>query len=158
MEEEKRVKELDKLNSARKEFVKNSKIEGGHAEIEEDGTYSLYVYGNAFEIVLSNPLFQENIERIQLQYILFDHLVEKNVLNQIKSFKKLREIVLKDNYITSLLQLAKLEVLQNLKILTIENCTLNKCSFFKEFVVYRFPFIQKFNGKDIRDFDRFKAK
>ncbi|EAR96345.2 hypothetical protein TTHERM_00189140 (macronuclear) [Tetrahymena thermophila SB210] len=158
IEEEKRVKELDAQSAQRKSYLKNSKIEGGHAEIEEDGTYSLYVYGNAYEIVLSNPLFQENIERIQLQYILFDNLVENNVLSQIKNFKKLKEIILKDNHITSLLQLAKLEMLQNLKFLTIENSVLNKCSFFKEFVVYRFPFIQKFNGKEIRDVDKLKAK
>lgn len=39
----------------KKEFTKGSMVEGGHAEIEDDSI--LFIYGNAYEIVLNNPTF-----------------------------------------------------------------------------------------------------
>ena len=35
--------------------MKGTLVEGGHAEIEDETT--LFIYGNAYEIVLSNPMF-----------------------------------------------------------------------------------------------------
>ncbi len=66
--------------------------------------------------------------------------------------------MLKDNYVSSLLQLAKLEILPSLRHITIENSPLCKCSFLKEFIVYRFPLISKINGKDVKEVDRQRAK
>ncbi len=63
----------------KKEILSGSAIEGGHAEIEDD-TF-LFVYGNAYEIVLANDNFQETIEKIQFQYILHDHIVETSTLS-----------------------------------------------------------------------------
>lgn len=57
-----RVKALDMLNNVKKENSKNTYIEGGHAEIEDETVLS--IYGNAYEIVLANPIFQESIEKI----------------------------------------------------------------------------------------------
>ena len=43
------------LNVPKKDILKNSLVEGGHAEIEDDTI--LFIYGNAYEIVLSNATF-----------------------------------------------------------------------------------------------------
>jgi hypothetical protein len=42
-------------NASKKEILKGPLVEGGHAEIEDDTI--LFIYGNAYEIVLSNPTF-----------------------------------------------------------------------------------------------------
>lgn len=140
----------------RKEILKNTVVEGGHAEIEDDSI--LFIFGNAYEIVLQNQGFQETIEKIQFQYILFDFLIEGHTLQILKNFRKLKEIVLKDNYVSSLLQLAKLETIPSLRSITIENSPLCRCSYLKEFIVYRFPHIVKINGKDVKEIDRQRAK
>lgn len=66
----------------------------------------------------------------------------------------------KNNYICSLLQIAKLENLATLKAILIEpeDNPVVRCSFLKEFVVYRFPNIVQVNKEDIREADRQKAK
>ena len=56
------MKALDMLNNVKKENSKNTYIEGGHAEIEDETVLS--IYGNAYEIVLGDPNFQESIEKI----------------------------------------------------------------------------------------------
>ncbi len=151
-----RVKKLEMQNINKKEIMKGCLVQGGHAEIEDESI--LFIFGNAYEIVLENKTFQETIEKIQFQNILFDFLIESKILLMLKEFKKLREIVFKDNYISSLLQLAKLEILPKLQYITIENSPLAKCSFLKEFIVYRFPLITKINGKDVKEQDKTKAK
>lgn len=50
------------LNNIKEENLKNTYVEGGHAEIEDETVLS--IYGNAYEIVLGNPNFQELIEKI----------------------------------------------------------------------------------------------
>jgi leucine-rich repeat-containing protein 49 len=56
------LKNLDLLQTNKKEILKGTVIEGGHAEIEDDSI--LFIFGNAYEIVLSNLTFQESIEKI----------------------------------------------------------------------------------------------
>jgi leucine-rich repeat-containing protein 49 len=65
-----------------------------------------------------------------------ESVVETVNLSLVNKFTKLKEIVLKDNFIVSLLQLANLEALENLKMLAIERNPINKCTFLREFVVY----------------------
>lgn len=108
-----RVRKLELQNAKKKDYLTNVLVEGGHAEIEDD--ISLFIYGNAYEIVLGNEQFQDVIERIQFQYIVFDFIIETSTLNTLKSFKKLKELVLKDNHLVTLLQLAKLEILPSLR-------------------------------------------
>ncbi|KAL4463897.1 hypothetical protein ABPG74_005834 [Tetrahymena malaccensis] len=151
-----RVKKLELQNAKKKDYLQNILVEGGHAEIEDDT--QLFIYGNAYEIVLSNDQFQEVIDKIQFQYIIFDFIIENQTLNTLKNFKKLKEIILKDNYLVTLLQLAKLEILPSLRSIQIINNPLQKCSFLKEFIVYRFPHIVKINGSDVKDQDKQKAK
>ncbi len=52
----------------------------------------------------------------------------------------------------SLLQIAKLENLQNLKIINIEanGNPISHCTFLKEFVIYRFPSIIQINREDVK--------
>ncbi len=60
----------------------------------------------------------------------------------------------------SLLQIAKLENLANLKILIIEPLgnPISHCTFLKEFIIYRFPSIIQINKEDVKENDRVKAK
>jgi len=66
----------------------------------------------------------------------------------------------RNNYIGSLLQIAKLENLNTLKAILIEpeDNPVVHCSFLKEFVVYRFPNIVQVNKEDIKEGDRQRAK
>jgi leucine-rich repeat-containing protein 49 len=52
----------------------------------------------------------------------------------------------------SLLQIAKLENLANLKILIIEPLgnPISNCTFLKEFIIYRFPSIIQINKEDVK--------
>ena len=60
----------------------------------------------------------------------------------------------------SLLQIAKLENLTNLKTLLIESKgnPISNCTFLKEFIIYRFPCIVQINREDVKEADRSKAK
>ena len=60
----------------------------------------------------------------------------------------------------SLLQIAKLENLSNLKTLHVENKgnPIAACTFLKEFIIYRFPSILQINKEDVKESDRNKAK
>lgn len=48
--------------TTRKELYKESLLEGGHAEMENNSI--LYLYGNAFEVMLPNPTFQTTVEEV----------------------------------------------------------------------------------------------
>ena len=43
-------------------------------------------------------------------------------------------------------------------MLNIKENPINECSFLKDFIIYRFPQITQWNGKDLRESDRVKAK
>ncbi len=49
--------------SGRKELYKESILEGGHAEIENNNI--LYLYGNSFEVMLPDATFQNTIEIVE---------------------------------------------------------------------------------------------
>jgi len=76
----------------------------------------------------------------------------------LRQFKHLKEIILKDNNIHSLLQLAKFEMISSLRSVVIENNAICNCSFLREFIVYRFPFITSLNQKEVKEADRARAK
>ena len=59
-------------------------------------------------MVLNNQTFQESVEKIRFEYIYFEFLIEPNILQMIKKFKKLKVVEFRNNYIGSLLQIAKL--------------------------------------------------
>lgn len=60
----------------------------------------------------------------------------------------------------SLLQIAKLENVPNLKIVNIEPSgnPISSCTFLKEFIIYRFPAVIQINKEDVKESDRAKAK
>ena len=74
--------------------------------------------------------------------------------------RKLKILEFKECYIMSLLQIAKLENLANLKILIVEGHgnPISHCTFLKEFIIYRFPAIIQINREDVKESDRAKAK
>ncbi|CAD8148990.1 unnamed protein product [Paramecium octaurelia] len=154
--EYKRIQLLEKNNQLnKKSCLEHQLVEGGHAEVEDD--VFLLIYGTASAMVLPTQNFSQIIEKIHFQYVFFDSIIDTQ-LSILKDYSKLRELVLKDNYINSLLQLAKLEHLSEIQKLTILNNPINNCSFMFQFLVYRFPSMIQINGKDIRNDDRQKAK
>ncbi|CAD8068176.1 unnamed protein product [Paramecium sonneborni] len=154
--EQKRIQLLEKNNQLnKKSCLEHQLVEGGHAEVEDD--VFLLIYGTASAMVLPTQNFNQIIEKIHFQYVFFDSIIDTQ-LSILKDYSKLKELVLKDNYINSLLQIAKLEHLNEIQKLTILNNPINNCTFMVQFLVYRFPSIIQINGKDIRNDDRQKAK
>ena len=60
-----------------------------------------------------------------MQYNFFDKIIDDNFFNYLSKFKKLEFLHLKNNHIYSFVQISKLESLQNLKELIIENNPIN---------------------------------
>jgi len=59
----KRIEDLEKKGRVRKrDLLRDSCIDEGYAELE--GNDTLYVYGNAYEIVLSNSDFHPIIKKV----------------------------------------------------------------------------------------------
>ena len=60
----------------------------------------------------------------------------------------------------SLLQVAKLENIPNLKTINIEQPgnPIYNCTFLKEFIIYRFPLVIQINKDFVKESDRAKAK
>jgi len=66
--------------TTRKELYKGSLLEGGHAEMENNNI--LFLYGNAFEVMLPNQSFQDTVEEVNiLKYINFNDLDPFSVCN-----------------------------------------------------------------------------
>lgn len=65
--------------------MKSSCITGGHAEIEDETI--LFIYGNSYDVVLTNQSFQETVEKIRFEYIFIEFLIEQNILSTLKKFK-----------------------------------------------------------------------
>ena len=84
-------------------------------------------------MVLSNQTFQETVEKIRFEFVFIEFIIEQNVLNTLKKFRKLKILEFNENYIMSLLQIAKLENLTNLKTLLIESKgnPISNCTFLK---------------------------
>jgi leucine-rich repeat-containing protein 49 len=128
-----------------------SLIQSGHAEIEGDTI--LFIYGNALE-VLSKVEFQRTVEQINFQYVLFDNIVSSSNLAKLCKFQKLSRLVFSYNYLNSFLAISKLESLQHLTTLTIENNVISKTVLFKNFIVYRFNKLTHINGNPVAEIDR----
>lgn len=70
--------------------MKTTLITGGHAEIEDESI--LFIYGNSYEVVLSDANFQETVEKIRFEYVFIEFIIEQNMLNTLKKFRKLKII------------------------------------------------------------------
>ena len=64
----------------------------------------------------------------------------------------------KDNNIYSFIQISKLEVLQSLNSLSIENNEVSDTFLLRIFIVYRFPNVIEINDSVVSDTDRHKAR
>lgn len=79
-------------------------------------------------------------------------------LDRIRKFTNLKKLYLSFNNLNSLILLSKLECLQSLENLVIENNDILKCQILKDFVVYRFQHLTHFNSVKITDEDKEMAK
>lgn len=139
----------------RKESRQECLVQSGHAEIE--GDTMLFIYGNALE-VLNNSDFQKTVEAITFQYVRFDNIVGHSNLSKLKKFSKLKKLAFQDNNIHSFIQISKLEILQSLTSLSIENNDVAQTTLCRTFIVYRFPNVQEINGSPVSDTDKMKAR
>ena len=62
-EEKARIIQIESSNGNKKDYLKTTCITGGHAEIEDESI--LFIYGNSYDVVLSNLNFQETVEKIR---------------------------------------------------------------------------------------------
>lgn len=130
-------------------------VQSGHAEIESNKM--LFIYGNAME-VLKRGEFYSSVEEMYLECVRFDHIVHHSHLDKIKQFVNLKKLYLSYNNLYSLILLSKLEALQTLEHLVIENNDILKCDLLKSFVVYRFQHLKYFNNQKITEEDKAQTK
>ena len=130
-------------------------VQSGHAEIESNKM--LFIYGNAME-VLKRTEFYTVVEEMYLECVRFDHIVHFSNLDKIKRFTNLKKLYLSYNNLNSFILLSKLECLQSIENLIIENNDLLNWTMLKSFVVYRFQHLSYFNSVKISDKDKEEAK
>ena len=154
--------EMDRLRSKglnsfrrRKESPSECLVQSGHAEIEGDTT--LFVYGNALEVITKQE-FQDSINKILVQYIRFDYLVQNNIILKLKKFQQLTKMVFSDNNLNSFIQLSKLECVSSLTSIVIENNDVLNTLLLRSFIVYRFPLLTEINNTKVNDIDKTKAR
>jgi len=157
------AREIDRLSQnykgledgAAKKAGERCCVQSGHAEIESNKM--LFIYGNAME-VLKRVEFYNVVEEIHLECVRFDHIVHYTHLDKIRKFVNIKKLHLSYNNLSSLILLSKLECLQNLESLIIENNDILKCDLLKDFIVYRFQHLIYYNSTKITDEDRKSAK
>jgi hypothetical protein len=79
-------------------------------------------------------------------------------LEKLKKFTKLRKIVFTHNYLNSFILLSKIECINSLQSLVINDNEVLLAKTLKSFIVYRFQHITEFNGLQINDLDKKIAK
>mmetsp|Transcript_6107 Transcript_6107/g.5255 ORF Transcript_6107/g.5255 Transcript_6107/m.5255 type:complete len:363 (+) Transcript_6107:936-2024(+) len=157
------AKEVDRLKKNFQNYEegksKNSTekclVQSGHAEIESNKL--LFIYGNAME-VLKRSEFYPVVEEMYLESVRFDHIVHYTHLDRIRKFTNLKKLHLAHNNLNSLILLSKLECLQSIENLIIENNDILSCDILKSFIVYRFQHLKTFNKVEITEEDREDAK
>ena len=95
---------------------------------------------------------------MHLQYVRFDMLVHHTNLDKLKKFTNLRKLYISHNFLNSYILLSKIECIQSLRCLVIENNEILSAKTLKSFIVYRFQHISNFNGLEINDLDKKIAK
>ena len=95
---------------------------------------------------------------MHLQYVRFDLIVYHQNLEKLKRFTNLKKIYFSFNYLNSYILLSKIECLQSVRQLVIENNEIMRAKTLKSFIVYRFQHIEEFNGLTVTDFDKKIAK
>lgn len=139
----------------RKETINESALQSGHAELEEDTI--LFIYGNALEI-LNKSEFQDRVNTIHFQYLKFSSIIQNSVLMHLKKFSNLKKIVFSDNNLNSFIQLSKLEALNSLKSISINNNDSKLTELFRSFIVYRFVGIEEINEVKVDENDKTTAR
>lgn len=129
----------NKTNSKIPGLGEKSLVQSGHAEIE--GNKTLYIYGNALE-VLQRQEFYEVVEELHLVYVRFDLVVYHQNLSKLKKFTNLKKIVLSNNYLSSFILLSKIECLSTVTEIQIYDNEVLRCVSLKSFMVYRFQHIK----------------
>ena len=95
---------------------------------------------------------------MNFQYVRFDLIVYHANLEKLRKFTKLKKLVLSHNNLNSFILLSKIECLNTLESLVIQNNEILSTKTLKSFVVYRFQHISEYNGSHISETDRKIAK
>ena len=130
--------------------LKETKMQLCHAEIEREKQLNLF--GNALEVLGYNE-FYNNTNTIQIQFLNFDFVVQKQNIENIKKFPHLKSLIFSKNNLHSLYQVIKLEEIKNLEYVTIKNNEICNNSLIKYFLIYRLQNIKYYNGIDITNKD-----
>ena len=135
--------------------LKETKMQLCHAEIERDKQLNLF--GNALEVLGYNE-FYNNTHTIQIQFLNFDLVTQKQNLDNIKKFSHLKSLIFSKNNLYSFYQLIKLEEIKNLEYVTIKNNEIANCGLIKYFLVYRLQNIKYYNDVNITNKDIITSK
>jgi hypothetical protein len=135
--------------------LKDTKMQLCHAEIEREKQLNLF--GNALEVLGYNE-FYNNTNTIQIQFLNFDFIVQKQNIENIKKFSHLRSLIFSKNNLHSLYQVIKLEEIKNLEYVTIKNNEICNNSLIKYFLIYRLQNIKYYNDINITNKDIITSK
>jgi hypothetical protein len=135
--------------------LKETKMQLCHAEIERDKQLNLF--GNALEVLGYNE-FYNNTNTIQIQYLNFDLVTQRQNLENIKKFIHLKSLIFSKNNLYGFYQLIKLEEIKNLEYVTIKNNEVCNSGLIKYFLVYRLQNIKFYNNIDITNKDIIMSK
>ena len=135
--------------------LKETKMQLCHAEIERDK--QLNIFGNSLEVLGYNE-FYNSTHTIQIQFLNFDLVTQKQNLDNIKKFTHLKSLIFSKNNLYSFYQLIKLEEIKNLEYVTIKNNEVANCGLIKYFLVYRLQNIKYYNDVNITNKDIITSK
>ena len=134
---------------------KEINIDQGNFEVEGEST--LYLYGNCLKILKQNEYY-EKINTLSFSYFCYDFIMSKKILKYIKEFKNLINIKFNHNNIYSSYQLLKLENLDNLEKLSINDNEICNGYLLKYFILYRLKQLKYYNNRLIKQSDILLSK
>lgn len=108
--------------------------------------------------MLNNADFQKTVVQISFQYVRFDNIISLSNISKLKRFINLKRLIFSDNNIYSFIQISKLEALQSLTSISIENNEVADTVLIRTFIVYRFPYVTEINGEPVTDSDKQRAR
>ena len=143
------------FNGYNKKKYKEINILQGYVDIINQN--SIILYGNCYN-ELVNETFKENFSHLTFSFFYFNIIMNKENLKILKQYKRLNSLSFIDNNIYSYYQIIKLENLDFIENLIINQNEICNSYLLRYFVIYRLQNLKLFNDMKITDKDKESAK
>jgi len=107
---------------------------------------------------MSKSITLKSIDELTFSYVFIENLKSKKALVNLSQIKRLKSLKLQHNNIRDYLEIVKFECFAHLVNVQITHNPINKCTYLREFIVYRFNHLRYFNKVAIDYQDLQKAK